>query len=135
MTLSSNIDSTSYLNSLQLTRLSWEITMIVSMWRDCRNSMILIWMSRFRRRMFKWMFNLDISDFIIRNWILVSERYFEFIFFKEVLKFIKILTFNVKEDDLTCIVESRSLSLEYLSFKKLKTVYEQFYESFPTTLE
>ena len=54
---------------------------------------------------------------------------------KEVLKFIKILTFNVKEDDLSCIVESRSLSLEYLSFKKLKTVYEQFYESFPTTLE
>jgi hypothetical protein len=85
--------------------------------------------------MFKWMFNLDISDFIIKNWILVSERYFEFYFFKEVLKFIKILTFNVKEDDLTCIVESRSLSLEYLSFKKLKTVYEQFYESFPTTLE
>ena len=44
--------------------------------------------------------------------------------FTEVLKFIKILTFNVKEDDLACIVESRSLSLEYLSLKKLKTVYE-----------
>jgi hypothetical protein len=52
-----------------------------------------------------------------------------------VLKFIKILTFNVKEDDIACIVESRSLSLEYLSFKKLKNVYEQFLATFPTTLQ
>ena len=51
------------------------------------------------------------------------------------LKFIKILTFNVKEDDIACIIESRSLSLEYLSLKKLKLVYEQFLGSFPTTLE
>lgn len=33
----------------------------------------------------------------------------------KVLKFIKILTFNVKEDDISCIIETRSLSLEYLS--------------------
>jgi len=52
-----------------------------------------------------------------------------------VLKFIKILTFNVKEDDISCIIETRSLSLEYLSLKKLKFVYEQFLESFATTLE
>ena len=51
------------------------------------------------------------------------------------VKFIKILTFNVHEDDLACIIESRSLSLEYLSFKKLRNVYEQFLASFPTSLE
>ena len=56
-------------------------------------------------------------------------------FFTEVLKFIKILTFNVKQDDIACIVESRSLSLEYLSFKKLKNVYEQFLATFPTNLQ
>ena len=55
--------------------------------------------------------------------------------FSEVLKFIKILTFNVKEDDLACIVESRSVSLEYLSMQKLKSVYEEFLANFPTTLE
>lgn len=53
----------------------------------------------------------------------------------KVLKFIKILTYNVHEDDLQCIVETRSLSLEYLSFKKLLGVYERFLESFPTTLQ
>jgi len=53
----------------------------------------------------------------------------------KVLKFIKILTFNVREDDLQCIVETRSLSLEYLSFKKLLGVYERFLESFPTDLK
>lgn len=45
------------------------------------------------------------------------------------------MTFNVHEDDLACIIESRSLSLEYLSFKRLRTVYEQFLTSFETTLE
>ena len=58
-----------------------------------------------------------------------------FSFSIEVLKFIKILTFNVREDDLQCIVETRSLSLEYLSFKKLLGVYERFLESFPTDLK
>jgi len=45
------------------------------------------------------------------------------------------LTFNVREDDIATIIECRSLSLEYLSFKKLKQVYEQFLASFPTTLQ
>ena len=53
----------------------------------------------------------------------------------KVLKFIKILTFNVREDDLAVIVETRSISLEYLSFKRLKAVYEEFLAGFPTTLE
>ena len=53
----------------------------------------------------------------------------------KVLKFIKILTFNVREDDLAVIVETRSISLEYLSFKRLKAVYEEFLANFPTTLE
>lgn len=51
------------------------------------------------------------------------------------LKFIKILTFNVKEDDIACIIESRSLSLEYLSLTKLRQVYTDFLSHFPTTLE
>ena len=33
------------------------------------------------------------------------------------------------------IVETRSISLEYLSFKRLKAVYEEFLANFPTTLE
>ena len=53
----------------------------------------------------------------------------------KVLKFIKILTFNVQEDDISCIIETRSLSLEYLSLQKLKKVYEDFLEVFPTTLQ
>jgi hypothetical protein len=52
-----------------------------------------------------------------------------------VLKFIKILNFNVHEDDISCIVETRSLSLEYISLQKLITVYQEFLESFPTTLK
>jgi len=33
----------------------------------------------------------------------------------KILKFLKILNFNVKEDDINCIIETRSLSLEYIS--------------------
>jgi len=68
----------------------------------------------------------------------VQSRHFKIFYQKlntKVLKFIKILTFNVKEDDLACIVESRSISLEYLSFQKLRTVYEEFLAQFPTSLE
>jgi hypothetical protein len=68
----------------------------------------------------------------------ISSRHFRVYFQKlntKVLKFLKILTFNVKEDDISCIVETRSLSLEYISFQKLKKVYEEFLESFPTNLK
>ena len=68
----------------------------------------------------------------------VQSRHFRIYYQRlntKVLKFIKILTFNVREDDLQCIVETRSLSLEYLSFKKLLGVYERFLESFPTDLK
>ena len=51
------------------------------------------------------------------------------------LKFIKIINFNVKTDDITTVVETRSLSLEYISFQKLKAVYEDFLNNFPTTLK
>lgn len=53
----------------------------------------------------------------------------------KVLKFIKILTFNPREDDLNCIIQTRSLGLEYLSLKKLRLIYEDFLKTFPTTLE
>ena len=46
----------------------------------------------------------------------------------------KILYFNLQEDDINCIIEQRSLSLEYISFQRLKTVYEEFLTSFPTSL-
>jgi len=48
----------------------------------------------------------------------ISSRHFRVYFQKintKVLKFIKILNFNVHEDDISCIVETRSLSLEYIS--------------------
>lgn len=67
----------------------------------------------------------------------ISSRHFRIYFQKlntKVLKFIKILYFNVAEDDISCIVETRSLSLEYLAFQRLLKVYETFLESFPTTL-
>jgi hypothetical protein len=50
------------------------------------------------------------------------------------LKFIKIINFNVKTDEISTVVETRSLSLEYVSFQKLKAVYEDFLNNFPTTL-
>jgi Rubisco LSMT substrate-binding len=68
----------------------------------------------------------------------ISSRHFRVYFQKlntKVLKFLKILNFNVHDDDISCIVETRSLSLEYLSLQKLKTVYEEFLESFPTTVK
>lgn len=45
------------------------------------------------------------------------------------------MLFNVKEDDLKCIVETRSISLEYLGLQKMKKIYEDFLGHFPTTLE
>ena len=93
------------------------------------------------------------SDFAYRKYVLrkffsiedpetkamdISSRHFRVYFQKlnlKVLKFIKILTFNVHEDDISCIVETRSLSLEYISLQKLKKVYEEFLESFPTSLK
>ena len=59
----------------------------------------------------------------------VSSRHFRIYFQKlntKILKFVKILTFNLDEDDLDCILETRSLSLEFLSLQKLKNVYVQF---------
>lgn len=84
----------------------------------------------------RWIFSPGILEFITKSSIPVSSIFsWSQIFYTEVVKFIKILTFNVHEDDLACIIESRSLSLEYLSFKKLRTVYEQFLASFPTSLD
>jgi hypothetical protein len=40
----------------------------------------------------------------------------------------------VHDDDISCIVETRSLSLEYISLQRLKVVYDEFLESFPTTV-
>lgn len=50
------------------------------------------------------------------------------------LKFVKIINFNVKNDDISTVLETRSLSLEYISFKKLMGVYQDFLNVFPTCL-
>jgi hypothetical protein len=52
-----------------------------------------------------------------------------------VLKFVKILTYDVKRDEINCIIETRSLSLEYLSMQKLRKVYDDFLKSFTTSLD
>lgn len=51
------------------------------------------------------------------------------------LKFVKILSFNVKNDDIATVIDTRSLSLEYLSLQKLKSIYEQFLNSYATSLK
>ncbi len=51
------------------------------------------------------------------------------------LKFVKILTYDVKRDEINCIIETRSLSLEYLSMQKLRKVYDDFLKSFATSLD
>jgi hypothetical protein len=50
------------------------------------------------------------------------------------LKFVKVINFNVKNDDITTVIETRSLSLEYISLQKLKGVYEDFLNNFATSL-
>jgi len=67
----------------------------------------------------------------------ISSKHFKIYFQKlntKILKFIKIINFNPDLDDFSCILESRSLSLEYLSFQRLLAVYENFLKSFPTSL-
>ena len=51
------------------------------------------------------------------------------------LKFVKILNFNVQKDDINTVIETRSLSLEYLCLQKLKGIYENFLNSYPTSLK
>ena len=48
----------------------------------------------------------------------VGSRHFKIYYQRfntKVLKFVKILTYDVKKDEINCIIETRSLSLEYLS--------------------
>lgn len=47
----------------------------------------------------------------------------------------KILHFNVKEDDLECIIGTRSISLEFIALQNLKKLYQDFLDKFPTTLD
>lgn len=48
----------------------------------------------------------------------ISSRHFKLYFQRlntKVLKFIKILSYNIKDDDICTIIETRSLSLEFIS--------------------
>jgi hypothetical protein len=51
------------------------------------------------------------------------------------LQFVKIVNMDIKKDDLSAVLETRSLSLEYLSMQKLIKIYEDFLKQFPTKLE
>lgn len=51
------------------------------------------------------------------------------------VKFIKIVSFDVKKDDIAAVLETRSLSLEYLCVQKLTGVYEDFLKRYPTSLD
>jgi hypothetical protein len=51
------------------------------------------------------------------------------------LKFVKIVNFDVQKDDIACVLEARSVSLEYLCVKKLLGIYQEFLNMFPTSLD
>ena len=51
------------------------------------------------------------------------------------LKFVKIVNFDVKKDDIACVLQARSVSLEYLCVKKLLAIYNEFLNMFPTSLD
>jgi len=91
---------------------------------------------KYRYYILQKFFQIEISS--KDNVVSVQSRHFKIFYQKlntKMLKFIKIINFNVKDDDITTVVETRSLSLEYISFQKLKVVYEDFLNNFPTTLK
>lgn len=56
----------------------------------------------------------------------VTSRHFNVHYQKfnsKILTFMKILHFNVKEDDLECIIGTRSISLEFVALQNLKKLY------------
>lgn len=71
-----------------------------------------------KRHIIRKFFSIDTADQKPDKMDIYS-RHFKLYFQRlntKILKFIKILNFNPKLDDFSCILESRSLSLEYLSF-------------------
>lgn len=90
---------------------------------------------KYRYYILQKFFQVEISS--KDNVVSVQSRHFKIFYQKlntKMLKFIKIINFNVKTDEISTVVETRSLSLEYVSFQKLKAVYEDFLNNFPTTL-
>ncbi len=72
----------------------------------------------YRKYVLRKFFSIDDPKKGDNNSMDISSRHFRVYFQKlntKVLKFLKILNFNVREDDISCIVETRSLSLEYIS--------------------
>lgn len=72
------------------------------------------------------------------NLVGIQSRHFKVYYQKlntKMLKFVKIINFNVKNDEIATVMETRSLSLEYLSFQKLKKIYEDFLNNFDTSLD
>ena len=51
------------------------------------------------------------------------------------LKFVKIVNFDVKKDEIACVLEARSISLEYMCIKKLIFIYQDFLNMFGTSLD
>jgi hypothetical protein len=68
----------------------------------------------------------------------VQSRHFKIHYQKlntKVLKLVKILCFDIQRDEIEAIIETRSLSLEYMALQKLIGVYQDFLGAFPTTLK
>jgi len=75
---------------------------------------------KYRFHILEKFFSMDIDK--AHGGLQVGSRHFKIFYQRfntKVLKFVKILTYNVKEDEINCIIETRSLSLEYMSLQKL----------------
>ena len=68
----------------------------------------------------------------------IQSRHFKVYYQKfntKMLKFVKIINFDVKKDDIACVFEARSISLEYMCIKKLILIYQDFLNMFGTSLD
>ena len=93
---------------------------------------------KYRYYILQKFFQIELENTQNSNQVCVQSRQFKIYYQKlntKVLKFIKIINFNVKTDNINTVIETRSLSLEFISFQKLKAIYEEFLNGFQTTLK
>jgi hypothetical protein len=73
---------------------------------------------KYRYYIMQKFFQIDLEN-KNQNLVGVQSRHFKVYYQKlntKMLKFVKIINFNVKNDDIAAVLETRSLSLEYISF-------------------
>ena len=93
---------------------------------------------KYRYYILQKFFQIELENAQNSNQVCVQSRQFKIYYQKlntKVLKFVKIINFNVKTDNINTVIETRSLSLEFISFQKLKAIYEEFLNGFQTTLK